>query len=44
MVSSLAESRSSPARPEQNMLPHAFLTGMERRGLVREGEGIEEGG
>ncbi len=38
-VSSLAECRSSPARPEQNMLPRTFLTGLERIEGVRGGEG-----
>lgn len=38
MVSSLAESGSSPARPELNMLPHTFLTALERSGGVGGGE------
>lgn len=41
MVSSLAENESSPARPEQNMLPHTFLAGLERRG--EEGVGVVRG-
>lgn len=46
-VSSLAEPGSAPARPEQNMLSHTFLAGLERRGgeskEVRR-EGREGGG
>lgn len=40
MVSSLAE---SCAQPEQNMLPHTFLTGLQRRGESKDERGRGEG-
>lgn len=46
MVSSLAENESSSARPEQNMLPHAFLGrrwgGVRDRCIVGKVEGNSE--
>lgn len=39
----LQKSGSSPARPEQNMLPHTFLPGPERRGESEEVRGEERG-
>lgn len=42
VVSSPAERYSSCGQPEQNMLPHAFLTELQRRGKSERGRG--EGG
>lgn len=38
MVSSLAENEFNPDRPDQNMLPHTFLPGLEEE---EEGGGSE---
>lgn len=39
----LLRTRSSCAQPEQNMLPHTFLTGLERRGELKKREVKEKG-